>query len=274
LFNGMGATPFDLVKAVLSFDDAKGRPVMNAPHAGYQRLEAGSVVALMDTGPPPPVAVSHKAHAGALAFELSSGGHRIMVNCGVPESGEGVWSLAARATAAHSTAGLADASSCRFLRTPWLQKWFGTPIVSGPRHVKVARDDTTNGEVLRASHDGYLGRFGVVHERTWRLGADGGTLDGVDVFRTVKWRRQTPPFTIRFHLHPDVTARCDESTGAVRLTLPNGEKWMFIADGVKPSLEESVHLADARGVRRTLQILIAGKVKDMPRVAWAFTRMG
>jgi uncharacterized heparinase superfamily protein len=275
LFNGMGATPAHLLRAILSFDDAGGKPVMNAPHAGYQRLEAGQLVAVMDTGTPPPLALSHKAHGGTLAFELSSGEQRIIVNCGAPESAEGVWSLAARATAAHSTAGIADASSCRFLRVRWMQNLFGAPIISGPRTVPVARDETSTGEVLRASHDGYARRFGVVHERTWRLGTDGTTLDGVDVFRRIKrkWRSNLP-FTIRFHLHPDLTAIRDESTGAVRITLPNGEKWMFVADGVTPSLEESVHLADARGVRRTTQILIAGRIKDMPRVAWTFTRMG
>jgi uncharacterized heparinase superfamily protein len=275
LFNGMGGTPFDLVKAVLSFDDAKGKPVRNAPHSGYQRLESGDLVALMDTGAPPPLGVSRKAHAGTLSFELSSGAQRIIVNCGAPETGEGVWSLAARATAAHSTAGVNDASSCRFVRVKWLQNLFGAPIVSGPRNVPVARDETTNGDVLRASHDGYLRRFGLIHERTWRLGADGASLDGVDVFRHARRRvRAGLPYAIRFHLHPDATAAQDESTGTVRITLANGEKWMFVADGIKPRLEESVHLADARGVCRTTQILIASTVKDMPRVAWAFTRMG
>src|SRR5205807_10352473 len=64
LFNGMGPTPGDLVNAVLFLDDARGTPVANATHSGYQRLQAASTLVLADTGPPPPLALSHEAHAG------------------------------------------------------------------------------------------------------------------------------------------------------------------------------------------------------------------
>ena len=41
LFNGMGPTPPDLLATILAYDDARGAPVANAPHSGYQRVEAG-----------------------------------------------------------------------------------------------------------------------------------------------------------------------------------------------------------------------------------------
>ena len=37
----MGATPVDLLATVLAYDDARGNPVLNAPHSGYQRIVAG-----------------------------------------------------------------------------------------------------------------------------------------------------------------------------------------------------------------------------------------
>ena len=36
--------------------------------------------------------------------------------------------------------------------------------------------------MLRAAHDGYADRFGIVHERTLMLAADGTRLDGEDMF--------------------------------------------------------------------------------------------
>ena len=45
----------------------------------YQRIDAGSTALLMDTGRPPPLALSQEAHAGCLAFELSSGPSRIVI---------------------------------------------------------------------------------------------------------------------------------------------------------------------------------------------------
>ncbi len=274
LFNGMGATPLELVEAISAFDDAMGRPVLNAPHGGYQRLEGKELVALVDTGKPPPLAVSQRAHAGTLSFELSSAEQRMIVNCGAPDVREGVWSFAARATAAHSTASLNEASSSRFLRGKWLQKMFGTLIVSGPRNVVVSRTETDKGEILRTSHDGYLRRFGVVHERTLRVSPEGNRIDGVDSFKAMRRiARGDAGYTLRFHLHPDVKALYDKKNNMVQLVLGNGEKWVFALEGALPALEESVHLADPRGVRRAEQIVVQGKIRKTPRIAWALTRI-
>ena len=78
LFNGRSATPNDLLATLLMYDDTRGTPMASMPHSGYQRIEAGHTVVLMDTGAPPPAGVSHDAHAGCLSFELSSGTSRIV----------------------------------------------------------------------------------------------------------------------------------------------------------------------------------------------------
>ena len=41
-FNGLGDTPADQLATVLAYDDTRGAPLNNAPHTGYQRLEAGT----------------------------------------------------------------------------------------------------------------------------------------------------------------------------------------------------------------------------------------
>jgi uncharacterized heparinase superfamily protein len=83
-FNGMGPTPVDLLATVLAYDDARGAPLSNAPHSGYQRLEAAQTALIVDIGRPPPMAVSQEAHAGCLSFELAWKQHRLVVNCGLP----------------------------------------------------------------------------------------------------------------------------------------------------------------------------------------------
>src|SRR6266545_56157 len=72
LFNGMGPTRTELVSTVLAYDDARGNPVANAPHSGYQRAQAGDALLLVDAGPPPPLSMTSEAHAGCLSFELSA----------------------------------------------------------------------------------------------------------------------------------------------------------------------------------------------------------
>src|SRR5262249_50681364 len=115
LFNGMGPTPTDLLTTILAYDDARGTPVANAQHSGYQRVEAGGNIVVMDTGRPPPFAVSQQAHAGCLSFELSSKAYRIVANCGLPATSRDSWRHVARATAAHSTVTFNDISSCHFV---------------------------------------------------------------------------------------------------------------------------------------------------------------
>ena len=136
-FNGMGPTLPDLMATILAYDDARGAPLSNAPHSGYQRIEAGEMVLLMDTGAPPPISVSQEAHAGCLSFELSHGLQRIVVNCGLPGTNRETWRQVARATAAHSTVVFNDTSSCRFLESGSFKRLLGTPIVSGPTDIQV-----------------------------------------------------------------------------------------------------------------------------------------
>src|SRR5499425_3601774 len=132
LFNGMGPTPTDLLATILAYDDARGTPVANAPHSGYQRIEANGSVVLMDTGRPPPIAASQEAHAGCLSFELSNRNFRILVNCGLPGVSREHWRPMARSTAAHSTVTFNDISSCRFMESRLIRRVMrGTPIVSG-----------------------------------------------------------------------------------------------------------------------------------------------
>ena len=57
-FNGMGATPADLLMTLLAYDEAHGAPLSNAPYSAYQRLEAGGGALIMDVGRAPPIEMS------------------------------------------------------------------------------------------------------------------------------------------------------------------------------------------------------------------------
>ena len=274
LFNGMGPTRSELVSTVLAYDDARGNPVANAPHSGYQRVQAADALLIIDTGPPPPLAMSAEAHAGCLSFELSSRNHRIVVNCGLPAVSRETWRHVARATAAHSTVTFNDTSSCRFMTAESLKRLLGVPILSGPSDVQVARQERDGGMMLRLSHDGYLDRFGVVHHRTLRLYADGKRLDGEDLFAGAHGEalaaRRGDAFAVRFHLHPSLKASRHSDGHGAMLVLPNKEVWTFDAYEERVELEESVYLAGPDGPRRAVQIVIHGRARDVPRVHWTF----
>lgn len=274
LFNGMGPTPTDLLTSVLAHDDALGTPVSNAPHSGYQRIEARGTLILMDTGRPPPIAASQEAHAGCLSFELSSRNFRIIVNCGLPRTSRENWRQMARSTAAHSTVTFNDVSSCRFAESNAVKRLMrGMPIVSGPRKVTVSREEKDGATTLRASHDGYVDEFGVIHQRTLTLSADGRRLDGEELFtpRHGEALAGRDQFAVRFHLHPAIKAnRLTDSHGAM-LLLPNKDVWTFNAYEDRIDIEESVYLAGSEGPRRTVQIVIHGRARKVARVQWTLS---
>ena len=271
-FNGLGPTPVDLLATVLAYDDARGTPVSNAPHSGYQRVDAGQTALLMDTGRPPPVELSQEAHAGCLSFELSWKQHRLVVNCGLPAVNKENWRQVARATPAHSTVTINERSSCRFIESPSIRSLFGgTPIISGPHDVRVERE--SDGVALRASHDGYASDCGVAHTRAVRLSPDGRALDGEDIFTPSEGEAfpadASDEFAIRFHLHPAIKAsRLADGRGVI-LLLNDRDLWTFatLADTVE--LEESVFLAGPDGPRRTVQIVIYGRVGQLSAVRWS-----
>ena len=269
-FNGMGATPADQLATVLAHDDARGRPVMNASHSGYQRIEAGGTVVIMDSGGPPPIAVSQSAHAGFLSFEMSSGASRFIVNCG--SSDDELWRQVARSTPAHSTLTIEDASSARFVQAGLLRRRFGTLMMPGPRDVAAHREPRGDGEQVVARHDGYGQSFGYVHERSLFLSGDGGEIVGVDKLTSSGARAGgRDGFAIRFHLHPAIRAS-QTSGGSVLLVAPDGEAWTLSSAMVQPELAESVFLSAVHGRRKSLQVVLSGRARVTPEVTWMLTR--
>jgi uncharacterized heparinase superfamily protein len=226
-------------------------------------------VILMDAGPIPPVGVSQKAHAGCLSFEMSSGPNRFIVNCGAADDPR--WHSAARSTPAHSTLSLEDLSSGVFLDTPRLVRRLGPVMIDGPRNVPVAREDRDDVIALAASHDGYAGRFGAIHERRLVLRIDGGEIVGSDRLTFAGRKPRHDRFAIRFHLHPLIRAN-RTAGGDVLLVAPDGEAWTFTCGLIAPELEDSVFLSDTLGRRKSLQIVLPGRARVTPEVAWAMTR--
>lgn len=274
-FNGMGATRHDLVATVLAYDDSHGQPPLDARHSGYQRLERGETVVILDAGPPPPPPASMAAHAGTLSFEMSAGGSRFVINCGVPPEHQDNWRRLARGTAAHSTVTIADASSSRFAPVAGFLGWRSPPIIGGPMQVRVARDEAPDGVTLAASHDGYRARFGVVHERRLFLSADGGTLSGEDRLigarpKGGQRRRHAPGFAVRFHLHPLVRVSRVRGGAAFLIAGPNGHAFEFTTDAEDVAIEESVFLSEFHGHRRAEQIVIYGRLDGRNTVCWTF----
>mgnify|MGYP005839212117 CR=1 FL=1 len=258
--NGAGNEPDGLVPRILEASSARGKPVETARHTGLMRMTGRRSLVLLDVMPPV-AGGARGAHAGALAFELSEGNIRIVVNAG---EGEALGHLA-RMTAAHSTLVLNDTNSTVVQEPGALGR--------GIDRIDVARGETEAGLRLEAAHDGYVQRYRLLHRRILALTSDGDRLNGEDRLEPApgKTPRSGLPFAIRFHLHPGVAALPTQGGSGIVLRLPNGRGWSFRTDGVA-TIEDTLVMIGGRP-RRSLQIVIAGETRsDGASLRWQFRR--
>jgi uncharacterized heparinase superfamily protein len=277
-FNGGGATATDSLATVLAYDDTGGAPLRAAPNSGYVRMERGTTLIVADVAGAPAGALSMKAHAGCLSFEMSSGEHPIIVNCGAPTLDHDDWRMFARSTPAHSTLTFVGTSSAMFAGSNGGEAALNAELV-GPPNGQSSLNEEDEFLVLKGSHEGYAARFGVGHARRIRLSPDGQLIQGEDVLtapKGLKGEAQTSGggYAVHFHLHPNVSAAMAEDGRGVTLVLPNREAWTITANTPTVALEESVFLADERGPRGSLQVVLQGGLEEERemQIEWTIER--
>jgi uncharacterized heparinase superfamily protein len=138
-----------------------------------------------------------------------------------------------------------------------------------PEKIEVQRQEANGAHWLEISHDGWQKPFGAIHRRRLYMAESGEDLRGEDAVEA-----PTPqPYTVRFHLHPNVSASLQQDGEAVLLRLPNGGGWRLRADGARMSLEESVYLGGTEP-RRGEQVVLTGQPDGAQQVKWAITKVG
>lgn len=272
LFNGAGETALGQLASVLSYADTRGLSPLNAPYAGYQRLEAHEALVLIDAGAPPPMEFSANAHAGCLSFEFSLGTERVVVNSGRPSAQQHNLRDLARETSAHSTLMLEDRSSARVDFIPNLVVG-GKYLLDGPNTVTVERKKSEDQVSITLTHDGYVREFGLIHSRTLMLKKDAKHFSGRDclILTNSELIRRKCDFIIRFIFHPRITLNLYPH--GVDIMLANGQRLLFEAIGASLEIKESVFLASPAGARRCQQILLKGKATEQTDVSWSFQRL-
>ena len=260
LFNNSVEEDGVVVDLALTRSETRGQPPMPAPQSGFQRLQAGQSLVLVDTGKPPARGFDGEAHAGTLSFELSHGRERIIVNCGGYRGVKSAWRRVARTSAAHSVLVAADTNAVEVLADGGLGR--------APNSVRCERAEEGGHQWIAASHDGYRPRFGVTYARELFLAADGEDLRGEDKLTG----RAGAPFALRFHLHPAVEASLIEDGGGALLRLASGAVWRLRAAGAEMGLGESIYLGTGE-LRKTQQIVLSGTTGPSgATVRWALRR--
>lgn len=283
-WQGQGALRADRVAALIAATGVRTRPLKETQHWGFQRMRGGETVVQFDAAPPPRARHARCGCASTLAFEMSDGASRVIVNCGgaalaggqVPARiGQGL-----RATAAHSTLVLDNANSTAVLLHGKLGK--GAETVEVERRVLQHKGgDATR---IEAAHDGYAARFGLTHRRVLSLRGDGKELAGEDILVPVSRRgkRGKIGFAIRFHLGRGVEAHLSEDKRGASLLLPDGQLWQFRLRGdaagtaeIKLSCEDSLWVDGDGRPHPTEQLVIEGLTsRGGGQFSWLLRKMG
>ncbi len=264
LFNGAQEGHDDLMKQVLMQSGSRAKTLNSLPHTGYERIAVGRAVVLMDTGNAPKWPHDTTTHAAPLAFEMSYGRERIIVNCGShPTNAE--WQDMLRFTAAHSTAVIDDRNACEIHKDGSLSR--------KPKKVTCDRDDKLDMVLIDASHDGYVPVNGITHRRRMYVADQGNDLRGEDTLTCTTGLNKSHQVAIRFHLHPKVNVSLVKEDQEAILTLPSGAGWRFSASGAHLDLEDSVYLGSGIRPRKTKQLVIMTDMDvDTIQVKWALQR--
>ena len=270
-WQGSAPVPGDVIAQAIEATGVRTRPLKQAREWGYQRMSAGATVLIIDAAPPPVARLIEGGCASTLAFELSDGPHRIVVNCGgarmanasvPPALTEGL-----RTTAAHSTLVIGDSNSTAIHADGTLGR--------GVSAVELSRHESENASRLEASHDGYARRFGFIHRRQISLAPDGRDLRGDDMLLPADKRRKkgTTAFAIRFHLAPHIEIAPTADGLAAFLRMPNGVVWQFRCRGGALAIEDSVWIDGQGRPIPTEQLVVTGETPaGGTNVGWVFHR--
>jgi uncharacterized heparinase superfamily protein len=272
-WQGSAPSPAGTVESIIAGSGVRTRPLRQPRDWGYQRLSADQSVLVIDAAPPPVSRIAGGGCASTLAFELSDGMHRLVINCGGAGAG-GIHlpqSLAdgLRTTAAHSTLIIADSNSTAIHADGTLGK--------GVTEVALDRQENEGSSRIEATHDGYVKRFGLLHRRTINMSADGREVRGEDVLLPTekKRKRGTYPFAIRFHLGPDIEPTPTADAMGALLRIDGGALWQFRCRGGALQIDESLWIDGEGRPRAAMQLVITGEVPPGgATIGWAFKRAG
>ena len=276
LFNGVGAVVPDRLSSLLRNDDTGTAAPLHLPQTGFERLIMGGTIIIADTGKVPLARENITAHAGTLAFEMSSGRHRYIVNAGVDTLGPDVYQQISRQTVAHSTLSLDDVSSSAFTGNERLKRLMGSALIKGPSAVSVTRKDVPGAQSFAAAHNGYAGNYGFIHEREMTLSEDGSMITGIDRLLPSSTRGRKgrdANVVVRFHLHPDIHVLVN-GAGQLMLMADSDDSWAFTADGVTPRLVEAFFFAKVSGPQKSKAITLEFLSAERAEVRWTLSRTG
>jgi uncharacterized heparinase superfamily protein len=266
LFNGAQKGDMELIDSIAGQAGVRLKTMNSLPCAGFEKISQGRTTVMMDCGAVPAYPYDRAAHAAPLAFEMTYGRERMIVNCG-SHPDDPAWQEALRATAAHSALTLANRNACEIKKDGHFAR-----KVQRPSHI---REESRNAVLLEGVHDGYVPLNGFAHRRKLYLSDNGNDLRGEDALAATLGPGKPIEFAVRFHLHPRAMVSLIRDGQEALIRLSSGTGWRFQQAGGHLTLEESIYLGQGGQPRKTKQLVIYGQIiEKRHKIKWAFQKEG
>jgi uncharacterized heparinase superfamily protein len=239
----------------------------NKEFGGYAILNNKKISIVVDVGAPPSFKFSSKYQSGALSFEVSSNGKKLICNCGYYEGKNSKLVKLSKSTATHSTLVIDDSSSCRFKR--YNKNYF---VNNSLKILKKNIVFEKNYWKISASHDGYNQKYNTVHEREIEFYPEQFKFIGTDKIINKKLKLNIK-FDIRFHLEPDVKLMKTQDNKAILIELED-EGWKFTCDNYDINIDNGLYFGNKNSYTQNQNIFISGITNSKDEnIVWQLSKI-
>jgi uncharacterized heparinase superfamily protein len=235
---------------------------------GYVILNSKKISLIADIGPSPDKKFSSNYQSGSLSFEILSNGKKLICNSGYFSNYKNQLNKLSKSSAIHSTLILDDRSSCRFSKE--------INSISKVSHgLKIIKKNIVFGKnywKISAAHDGYMKKYGIIHEREIEFYPEQKKFIGHDKIIS-KNKIKNLKFDIRFHLEPNIKLMKTQDNKSILIDL-NGEGWRFNSDKNTINIDNGLYFGKKNSFKDNQNFFISGMTNDENQtIKWEITKL-
>ena len=234
---------------------------------GYAILKNKNCILAMDVGNSPQRRFSYYYQSGALSFEFFYKDKKLISNSGYFQDYKNKLNLISKSTAAQSTLVIDNHSSCSF-RNSRRNK----VLENGLKIIDKNVVNEKNYWLIKASHNGFLKKFGILHERSLEYFVEKNKLIGTDKIILNK-KLDSKNYAIRFHMDPSVKLTKTLNNKTILIEIENSG-WRFSSNCEIINIESGIYFGNKNLSRENQNICLSGKTKDINQeIKWVFEKI-
>ena len=267
LFNGNQNSDTTKFENYLKLHNYKFKNDSNE-YGGYAVLKNKNIILSVDIGSSPEKKFSQNYQSGALSFEIYYKNIKLISNNGYFQNSKHQLNLISKSTATHSTLCVDNQSSCKFRKDSngLMKVDKGLKILK--KNILLNKDHWS----IAGSHDGYLKKYGIIHERKIDFYPNNNEFIGEDKLLKRKNFKSTN-FEIRFHFEPGTKITKTQDNKSILIEIENSG-WKFFADNHLIDIETGLYFGYKNSFVENQNISISGKTRNEDQtVGWQIIKI-